>query len=141
MKTTTYFQHSIEDIIGRLRWVMLLVMLIDTACTLSGQPPAYWHDPSKANEIEPVVRFLLVRGVLPFSIAAVFYLIGAFYLVSVAPARIALTILFALLLAHFWGATSWLLYHFHYGVRCQNAFEIAIAGFITLALGREREKP
>jgi len=136
----TYFQHSTEDIIRRLRWVMLLVMLIDTACTLAGQPPAYWHDPSKANEIEPVVRFLLVRGVLPFAVAALLYLGGVFYLVSVAAARIALTILFAFLLAHFWGATSWLLYHFHYGVRCQNAFEIAVAALITLALGCERAK-
>ena len=113
----TYFPYSAEDIVRRLRWVMLLVILIDTVCTISGQPPAYWHDPSKANEIEPVVRFLLVRGVLPFAVAALLYLCGAFYIVSVAPARIALTILLAFLLAHFWGATSWLLYHFHYGVR------------------------
>ncbi len=132
----TYFQTSLEDIIRRLRWVMLLVMLIDTVCTLAGQPAAYWHDPSKADEIEPVVRFFLVRGVLPFAIGAVLYLAGVFCLVSVAPARMALAVLIAFLLAHFWGATSWLLYHFHYGIRGQNFFEIAIAALVTLALGK-----
>jgi len=132
----TYFQLSAEDIIRRLRWVMLAVILIDTVCTLSGQPPGYWHDHSKVNEIEPVTRFFLVRGVLPFAVGAVLYLVGAFCVVSFTPTRIALTLLFTFLLAHFWGATSWLLYHFHYGVRCQNLFEIAVAALVTLALGK-----
>ncbi len=132
----SHFQLSAEEIVRRLRWVMLLVMLIDTVCTISGQPAAYWQDHSKVNEIEPVTRFFLVWGVLPFAVGAVLYLVGAFSLVSVIPTRLALSLIFAFLLAHFWGATSWLLYHFRYGVRYQNLFEIGIAVLVVLALGR-----
>lgn len=76
--------------------------------SLIGQPPSYWHDPKTANEAEPIVRFLMVRGYMAFVVGGLRYVITTIVVVSVAPRRVGMVILLTLLLAHFWGVASWL---------------------------------
>ena len=75
---------------------------------LIGQPPSYWHDPKTANEAEPIVRFLMVQGLMAFIVGGSLYAVAIIVVVSVAPRRVGMVILLTLLLAHFWGVASWL---------------------------------
>ena len=127
-------QFTTDKVIRRLRWITLLVMLADAVITLLGQPSSFWHNPKVANEAEPIVRFFLVQGVFAYAFVGSLYVIGSLVLASITPRKIGMTILFFLLLEHFWGVTSWLVYRMHCNIRLQNAFELGIAVLIALAV-------
>ena len=131
-----FFEFTNDKVICRLRWVTLAVMLTDAIVTLVGQPPNFWRDSKSVNEGEPIVRFFLSHGVIPYVVVGALYVAGVLFLASITPRRIGLTILFFFLLEHFWGATSWFMYHFGYNIRLQNIFELSIAVLIALAIGK-----
>ena len=130
----TFPKFTTDKIVRRLRWVTLMVMLADAVITLIGQPPTFWHDPKVANEGEPIVRFFLVRGFFTYAFVGSLYVIGSLVLASITPRNIGMTILFFLLLEHFWGVTSWLVYSMGANIRLQDAFELGIAALIALAV-------
>jgi hypothetical protein len=131
------FKLTTDKIIRRLRWVLLLAILIDGACTLIGQPPDY---PRATEENEPIVGFFLERGYVVFAAAGLLYGVGIIFIISVVPRRIGLIILFTLLLAHFWGATSWLAWKFGYSIRADYIFDLCMAVLITMAIGKAKEE-
>lgn len=127
-------KFTTDKVIRQLRWVTLLVMLVDGVITLMGQPPNFWHNPKAADEMNPIVRFILVRGVFTYALVGSLYVIGSLILASVTPRKIGVTILFFLLLEHFWGVTSWLVYYMGCSLRLQAAFELGIAALIAFAV-------
>jgi hypothetical protein len=126
-----------DKLVCRLRWMVLVVMLMDAIITLIGQPPSFWKDPGTVNEHDPLVRFFLARGVLAYAIGGLLYICGSLYIASVVPRPFGLAILFYVLLGHFWGATSWMVYGFQFGYVLINLFQVSVAVLITLALGKE----
>ncbi|MGH7953008.1 MAG: hypothetical protein ACREFE_13985, partial [Limisphaerales bacterium] len=133
-------KFTTDIVIRRLRWVVLLVMLADGAITLVGQPPSFWHDSRNTNEIEPVVRFFLARGAIPYIVVGLIYGFGALFIASILPRRLGLTLLFFLLLEHFWGMTSWCIYYFGVSIRLHDAFELCIAALITFSIFKPTPK-
>ena len=63
-------------------------------------------------EGDPLVRAIMQRGLTPLLIISVVYGLGAVALVSVLPRRPALIVLLSLTLYHYYGASTWLQYHF-----------------------------
>jgi len=130
----TFPRFTTDKVVRRLRWVVLLVMLVDAAFTLIEQPPTFWHDSRVVDEINPLVRFFLVRGVFIYALVGSLYVIGSLILASVMPRKIGVAFLFFLLLEHFWGITSWIVYYLRCSLPLQNAFELGIAALIALAV-------
>lgn len=91
---------------------MLLVMVVDLAITLLGQPDSYWTDPRTAAEGNVVVRFFMHQGLALFALACIAYGPLAVFLVSALPRRIGLFLLLTLTLWHYHGASTWLGGHF-----------------------------
>ena len=133
-----FIRFSSDPLVRRLRWMVLIVMLMDATITIIGQPPDFWKDPAAVNEHDPIVRFFLRRGLLPYIAGGVLYIVGSLCLASITPRPVGLVILFYLLFGHFWGATSWMVYGFHYGYILINVFQVSIAILVALALGKER---
>jgi len=131
-----------DETVKRLRWIVLFVMLLDDFVTLLGQRWTFWQDSKNISEIDPVWRFFLAKGVIPYIGADLFYIIIVLLIASVVPRAIGIAFLFWLLLAHFWGVTAWLVYRFGCGLLLQQAFELGIAVLITFALYKSsREHP
>ena len=134
----TLFKFTTDKIIRRLRWVTLLVMLLDAVITVLGQPASFWHDPSTTTEGTPIVRFFLARGILPYVVMGSLYVAGALFIASITPKRIGLTILFFTILGHSFGFTTWLRYHFHCNVSI-DLIRVGIAVLIMSAIYQEKE--
>ncbi len=99
----------------KLKWLMVLVLSIDTTCTLIGQPDSYWHSPLTGNEGNDFFRLFLVQGYIPFIIWSILYILAMLILVSLIPGRTAAVIMYALILGHYFGASTWLDYRFGFG--------------------------
>jgi hypothetical protein len=130
-------RFNTDIVIRRLCWVAALVMLLDAACTLAGQPTQYWHDPSTADELDPVVRFFMVQGV---ALYISWVLLRIFFVVvvsSITPRRIGLVILFYFLLEHFCGITSWTLFTFRWSLWEHDALELFIAILIAFSMSKQ----
>ena len=135
----TLFKFTTDKVVRQLRWVALFVMLLDATCTLLGQPSTFWHDPSTTNEGSPIVRFFLSRGVMPFAVVGILYIIGTLFIASVTPRRFGLAVLFYLILGHFVGMSSWIKYYFRSGHMVWECFEIGVAVLIMFAVCREKD--
>ncbi|HEY5044015.1 MAG TPA: hypothetical protein VIK53_18740 [Verrucomicrobiae bacterium] len=59
---------------------------------------------------------------------------SALLIASVVPRTIGIAVLFWLLLAHFGGVESWLVYHFGFSLLLQQVFELGIAILIAFAI-------
>jgi hypothetical protein len=51
-----------RQVIKRLRWVMLVAMLLDQLITLRGQPDSYWANPQTVHEANELWRWFLVQA-------------------------------------------------------------------------------
>jgi hypothetical protein len=100
--------------IKRLRWVMLAVMIFDLVITLAGQPASYWQKATTANEADPIVRLVMHHGIVPLLLVSALYCIAILVTVSVLPNRSALVVLLLFTFWHYYGASTWLQYRFHY---------------------------
>ena len=95
---------------------MVVTILFDKINTLLGQPSSYWQHPETADEINRSWHYSLNRG-LPFYITdSVMIVLLLFLIVSTIPRRIALVVAFTVIFSHFFGASFWLCYHWHFGV-------------------------
>jgi hypothetical protein len=130
----TFPRFTADTGVRRLRWVVILIILVDGAFTLFGQTSSYWHDASTVSEIDPVARFFLVRGVAAYISWVLLRAVLYFVIASIVPRKVGMAILFFGLLEHFWGITSWILYHFHWSTWWQNAFESVIAVVVTFSI-------
>ena len=126
-------QIGIGALIRRLRWVMMGVILFDIVITLLGQPASYWTDPSMVREENQWFHFIMSQGHWVSILTDVLYLTGSFLLVTYLPWRIALTLLFALMLGHFMGGASWLCFYHRLGVQALVIYAAVLGGVIVLA--------
>jgi hypothetical protein len=123
----------------RLRWVTLGVIIIDVTSTLSGQPHSYWHKPSTAVEANHLTRIFMTEGYMPYAFWVLLYLaaiaIGTRYL----PKKLSLCVLLSVLFGHYFGASTWLEYHFKLGIQAPIIYGCILA-FLLVAVGLDAEK-
>jgi len=108
-------------------------MLFDKLNTLLGQPRAYWQHPTAANEGDGFFRFFLSRGLPVYLLFSVIYILVVLWFVSVVPRRCSLIVIFAFLLGHFLGASTWLAYRWHFGVAGPIVYGIILSVLIVLS--------
>lgn len=116
----------------RLRWILPPVIGLDTACTLGGQPAAFWHDPSVANEGNDLFYHFIVQGPVFFLATSLLYIAVAVLLASWLPRPLALVTVLAYVLGHYLGASTWLLYHWGFGMWIAVTYAIALAGGLVM---------
>jgi len=119
--------------IKRLRWIMVGVILVDAINTLLGQPRSYWTRPITADEITPLVHYFAVRGYAVFIGYWLVYAAAAFFIVTLLPRRLALIGVFIFIFPHYHGATTWWVYHWHYGSRAATIYGIILSIILVLA--------
>lgn len=128
-----------DKIICRLRWVAASVILLDGGCTLLGQPLEFWSDPRYASEYNSFVRLFLVQGWQVFTIMGLLYTIAAISIASIVPRRAGLLILFTLLLCHFSGASTWMIWYFGFTELQSDLVGMCIAILVTVAIGEAKQ--
>ncbi len=121
---------EVYGLVRRLRWVMLAVILIDITATLTGQPSTYWSDPRTVEEGNRLFHWIMSQGYHVSLFVDLFYVGGSFLLVTYLPWRLGLSLLFALILGHFFGGSSWLCYRFQLGAMGMILYGVLLA--ITL---------
>lgn len=128
-----------DNIIRRLRWVMLGVMLLDPTLTLIGQPGSYWAHPETVLEGNPFWRSFMVQGWWAYIAMDLLYCLGAFWLASSLPRFYAALTIFAFTLSHFIGGSSWFFYVWRLGMQWPVTYGIAIGASIVLIAFRRFE--
>jgi len=123
-------------LLRRLRWVMVCVITLDVIITLFGQPPFYWRFPVLAEEYNQLARAVLKHGWTAFILAAVLYTTAAFIIVSTTPRRLALVVLFSVIMGHYFGASSWLVLRLSLGTQAAVIYAITISiAFVMCGVG------
>ena len=102
--------------IQRLRWIIPIVIGFDFAFTMIGQPRSYWSDPKTANELNAFFAYFMHKGIVAIIPVVILYAAGVFWYVSVIPKKARLFVILAFTLAHFNGASGWILYKFRLGM-------------------------
>jgi len=123
---------EIRPLILRLRWIMLAVILADIVITFVSQPASYWADPATVREGNRWFHAVMARGFTTALLVDVVYLAGSWLLVSRLPWRIGLTLLFALLLGHYFGASTWICFHYKLGVQGMVLYGVLVSVLVVL---------
>jgi hypothetical protein len=134
-----------DPAVDRLRWVMLLVMLAGIALTLAGQPPVFWSHPDAAirgdglgihNATNHSFEFLLGHGWAAYLACSAAYVAVTFLLVSALPRRIALILLFTVILGHIYGGTNWLAVRWHGGMLASPVYTLGVGIPLAAIVGQ-----
>jgi hypothetical protein len=128
----SFMKFTTDTVVRRLRWVMVGTMIIDKLNTLLGQPSAYWHHPEAANEGNAFFHLFLSRGLPTYLIFSLIYISVIFLLVSTIPRRLALISIFAFILGHYFGASTWLAYRWHFGITAPIIYGIILGVIFVL---------
>ena len=135
-------KFTTDQIVKRLRWVMVAAIIFSIINTLGGQPESFWHNPETAirgdglsiyDTTNHTFDFYLGLGWQPYLMTSVIYLLGVFLLVSILPRRAALIAIFSFLFGHFFGATNWLAIRWHLGTNSSSIYALALAPMIVLS--------
>ena len=122
---------------------MLAVMFVSMITTLAGQPQQFWNHPESAmrfdglsifSHINHKFEFFIAYGWKWYVVSCLVYFVGAFALVSVLPARVALIAIFTLIFGHFYVETSWLATRWHSGYVGTTIYACAVAIGLTLSI-------
>ena len=136
------FNFTTDQIVKRLRWVMIGAILFSMVNTLFGQPVNFWHHPETAlrgdglsiyNETNHTFDFFLGLGWHAYLITSLIYLAGAFLLVSILPKRVALVTIFSFIFGHFFGATNWLAIRWHLGIVASSIYGLMLVPIIIFS--------
>ena len=125
------FKFTTDRIVRRLRWVAVFTIFFDDFNTLLGQPSSFWQRPETADEFNRLTHFFISHGWMCYCVEQLVYAAGAFLLASILPRRCALVVLFALILGHFDGASSWLAHRWHFGTTGMVVYAIILAAIIV----------
>jgi hypothetical protein len=138
-----------DQIVKRLRWVMMAVMLFSLFNTLSGQPQSFWHHPETAirgdglsihSETNHTFEFFLGYGWQAYLPACAVYFATAFLIVSILPRTATLITIFSLILGHYFGASNWLAVRWHFGMAGAPIYGIVLGAVVAFAAFPEAEK-
>jgi hypothetical protein len=81
------------------------------------------------------MRIFVHLGGLPFVLSSLFYVAACFALVSMCPRKLGYMIMFSATLGHFFGASTWMVYHWGFGVQAAVIYGILISiGFVMCGL-------
>jgi hypothetical protein len=123
---------------GRLFGLCLpaaLVAAADGSLTLAGQSAAYWAgDYARVNELSPTFHHLLAYHPLAFAAGFAAWVLVFTGLTLLLPQTLALTTSIAVAVGHTWGATTWLLYRFHYGYQACNGLFVLTAALLAVGI-------
>ncbi len=110
---------------------------LDAVLTLRGQSAEYWAgNYAWVNELSPSFHHWLSFHPLVFAVGFLGWVLVFAALILLLPRTLALATSLAVTVGHTWGATTWLLYRFHYGYQaCQGLFVVTA---LVLALGIDR---
>lgn len=128
-----FFKPTTNTTVKRLRWVMVGAILFDKLNTLLGQPGSYWQHPTTADEGDAFFHFFLSRGLPVYCLFSLVYILVLFFGVSLIPRRLSLIVIFAFILCHFLGASTWLAYRWHLGVAGPIIYGIILSVFIVVS--------
>ena len=118
----------------RLRWLMVVVILIDLSVTILGQPPSYWRDPGTAVEGNDLYRHVVVLGCAPLILAGLIYCAVLTAIASILPRFWSQAMLFSFLLGHFFGGSTWICFHFNGGMASIVIYGIVVSLGIAWSL-------
>ena len=132
---------------------MLTAMAFNVLLTLCGQPESFWGDPTKAMRCDGLsiyaitnhtFDFFLGYGPLPFVATNLLYIAAAVFAVSRLPRIAALIAIFAVIFAHGYSATNWLVVRFHFGggpgvATCGTLLGVLLSFAILPTWDRSRE--
>lgn len=117
---------------------MLAVLLLDLAFTLAGQPASYWQDPGTAYEGNPLVAWVMHRGIVLTVVCWLGFIAACFALVTFLPGRGGSITLLAVILGAFTASASWLVGVFQCGMPGLYVYSFAVATAFVLL--EERKK-
>jgi len=113
---------------------MVCAMLFDSSITLFSQPHSYWHHPNTVREGNGLFRYFFAHGWPVYILTTVVYISVVFFLVSILPRRLGLVSVFAFILGHYFGASTWLNYYWHFGINAPIIYGIILGVvFVQLA--------
>jgi len=138
----SFIKFTEDEMVKRLRWPMVALIIFSMANTLAGQPAGYWHNPALAirgdglsinNPTNHTFEFFLGSGWIPFATAALVYLTTMFLLASALPRKLALVFIFSVIFGHYYGASNWLAIRWHLGIAGPSYLGFVLVMFIVFA--------
>jgi hypothetical protein len=127
-----FLKFTTDRTVKRLRWVMVGALLFDYFITILGQPNTYWQHPEAAVEINQGIYHSLSRGWPFYCFESLIIIVLMFLIVSILPRRTALFAIFTIILNHFFGASTWLCYHWHFGVGGLLVYGVILSAILVL---------
>jgi hypothetical protein len=115
----------------RLKYVALLVILIDVTVTLLGHPAGYWSNPKLTNEGNQMFKYFALSGGAAFLGSLAVYATVVFLGLKYFPGRAALIACYAFILGHFFGASTWIRYYFGFGTSAVVYYAIGLSILIV----------
>jgi len=142
MKNLPFIQFTDDQIVKRLRWVMIGVMLFSMFNTLAGQPESFWHTPQTAirgdglsiqNETNHTFEFFLGYGWQFYLTTCAAYFSTAFLIVSLLPRTVALVAIYSFIFGHYFGASNWLAVRWHWGMAGAPIYGIVLGAVVAFS--------
>jgi hypothetical protein len=124
-------KFTTDQTVRKLRWVMGGALLFDTVNTLLGQSSSYWQHPDTANEGTPFFRFFLSHSWSAYLLLDVVYLSGFLFVVSIIPRNAALVVAFSFILGHYYGASTWLIHRWDFGMAGPIVYGVVLSAIIV----------
>jgi hypothetical protein len=122
---------STDQIVNRLRWVMVGVIVFDFINTSLGQPASYWHHPQTVNESNGLWRFFLTQGYPYFCAFQLAYVAGTFLWVSILPRTTASICVLAFILGQFDGSSNWFYFRWQLGTVAPIIYGVILSAIMV----------
>jgi hypothetical protein len=136
-----FFNFTNDQVVRRLRWLMIAVMFFDMINTLLFQPKAYWRHPEQALEYNKLFLIFLRRGLAVYLPLSLVYASVVFGLVSVLSKRLALCVITSFILGHYYGACTWLDGYWRFGITGPVIYGIVLGVVFVLLAFPAAKKP
>jgi hypothetical protein len=130
-----------DQMIRRLRWLIVVVFLFDFMLTSLGQPSAYWHHPEMVHEGNSMLRWFMLRGWVAYVLMDLFYCLGVFLLASFLPKFFAIMVIFGFTFGYFDGASNWLYYEWRLGMEAPVIYGTVLSSIIVFLSFRRSKEP
>ena len=123
--------NSGDQIVRRLRWVIVVALFSDFLLTSLGQPSSYWHNPEMVHEGNSMIRWFMLRGWVAYAVMDLFLCAGLFLLASILPRFFAMMVIFGFTFGWFDGASNWLYYEWRLGMEAPVVYGTLLSTMIV----------
>jgi hypothetical protein len=129
-----FFKFTSDPIVRRLRWLMLFTILFDGGLTLLGQPASYWRHPETVLERNVIFHYVFAHGAFIAIVTMLIYTTAVFMAACLLQRRWALSIVMFFAFVHYFGACTWLDYHWRFGTKATAFYAVPLSViFVWLA--------